>query len=359
MRQGRGQPTDSVEGVSDLPGKLRGWLGSGPIQSPSGAFYAWIDEETGQGSFEYPEITGYALTYLAGRPDPGDGELRRARAAADWLADRVARREFCARAGWDGEATYSFDLAIISAGLISFGRDRGTARHLESGLEVAAMLAREAVQPPGLSPILGDRGGTSRGGWSAEGRPHLAKAVQCLLEAAEAGLPEGRDAGSRLIEDTCRMQESDGSFRTQPGSDGVMLHPHLYAAEGLWIWATSQGDSVAAERSRLATTWAWERQLASGGFPRSIGSPEGGAEVEQCDVSAQAVRMAATLQSPPPRLDQAVSRLDALARRAPGGAALVYQAGPGPLHHNAWTTMFAAQALEWARSGPTDWRTLV
>ena len=47
MRQGEGQPPDSVEGAIDLPGKLRGWLGLGPIQSPSGAFYAWIDEETG------------------------------------------------------------------------------------------------------------------------------------------------------------------------------------------------------------------------------------------------------------------------------------------------------------------------
>ncbi|MGZ8666723.1 MAG: hypothetical protein ACXWZM_06390 [Solirubrobacterales bacterium] len=359
MRQGQGQPRDSVDGGSDLLGELRGWLGSGPIQSPSGAFYAWIDEETGQGSFEYPEITGYALTYLAGRPDPGDGELRRARAAADWLADRVARRELRARAGWDGEATYSFDLAMISAGLISFGGGRGSARHLEAGLELAAMLAREAARPRGLSPILGDEGRTSRSGWAAEGRPHLAKVVQCLLAAAEAGLPEGRDAASRLIEDTCELQESDGSFRTQPGSDGVMLHAHLYAAEGLWIWATSQGDSAADERSRLATSWAWEHQLASGGFPRSVGSPEGGAEVEQCDASAQALRMAATLQSPPPRRDDAVSRLDALSRPAPGGAALVYQPGPGPVHHNAWTTMFAAQALEWARSGPTGWRTLV
>ncbi len=341
-----------------MPEELRGWLGSGPVQSASGAFYAWIDEATGRGSFEYPEITGYALTYLAGRPDLGDAELRRARAAADWLADRLARRELQARIGWDDGAVYSFDLAMISAGLLSFGSVQGSAGHLESGLELAATLARDATEPRGLSPILGD-GGTSRRGWSAEGRPHLAKVVQCLLAAAEAGLPEAREAASRLIEDTCEMQTSDGSFRTQPGSDGVMLHAHLYAAEGLWIWATSQSDSAVGERARMATGWAWGHQLASGGFPRSVGIPEGGDDVEQCDVSAQAIRMAATLQSPPTRLDDAVSRLEALCRPAPGGAALVYQPGSVPVHHNAWTTMFGAQALEWARSGPTRWRTLV
>ena len=359
MRQGRGEPPNSVEGEAAGPAELRGWLGSGPIQAPSGAFYAWIDEQTGVGSFEYPEITGYALTYLAGRPDPEPEELQRALAAADWLSDRLGRGELGARAGWDGDLTYSFDLAMISAGLISFGRGQESARHLESGLGLAAMLARETVRPQGLGPILGEDGQTSRGGWSAEGRPHLVKAVQCLLAAAEAGFPEGREAASRLIERTCALQERDGSFRTQPDSDGVMLHAHLYAAEGLWIWATSQGDPAVAERAYLATGWAWERQLPSGGFPRSVGSPEGGGQVEQCDVSAQALRMAATLPSPPPRLEDAIGRLAALARPAPGGAAVVYQPGSEPVHHNAWTTMFAAQALEWARSGPTDWRTLV
>ena len=47
----------------------------------------------------------------------------------------------------DGEATYSFDLAMISAGLVCFGRGQGSARHLECGVELAAMLAREAAQP--------------------------------------------------------------------------------------------------------------------------------------------------------------------------------------------------------------------
>ena len=68
--------------------EFRGWLGHGPIQSASGAFYAWVDESTGAGSFEYPEITGYALTYLAGRRDPDPEELRRGHSAAEWLAGR-------------------------------------------------------------------------------------------------------------------------------------------------------------------------------------------------------------------------------------------------------------------------------
>lgn len=356
--QGRdfGSPVSAEE---EMPRELRGWLSRGPVQSDSGAFYAWVDESSGEGSFEYPEITGYALTYLAGRPDPGPEEIQRGIAAAEWLADRLARGELRARAGWDGDVVYSFDLAMISAGLISFGQSIGSARHTGAGLELAKMLAAAVMEPSGLGPIFGNDGRTSRGGWSAEGRPHLVKAVQCLLAAAHAGLPEGRGAALRLIEDTSAMQEADGSFPTQPNSDGVMLHAHLYAAEGLWVWATAEGDAEAAERARRATAWTWEHQLPSAGFPRSIGLPEAGGEVEQCDASAQAVRMAATLPSAPPRLDEAVARLAALARPAPGGAALVYQPDSVPVHHNAWTTMFAVQAIEWARSGPSGWRTLV
>ena len=357
---GRGRdPGSPVSGAGDTPQELRGWLGHGPIQSASGAFYAWVDESTGVGSFEYPEITGYALTYLAGRPHPDPEELQRGHSAAEWLAGRLARGELQAREAWDGDALYSFDLAMISAGLISFGRVTGSDRPAAAGLELARMLAAEAIEPSGLGPIFGDGDVTSRGGWSAEGRPHLAKTVQCLLAAADAGLAEGRDAALHLIEEISAMQDDDGSFRTQPNSDGVMLHAHLYAAEGLWIWATAEGDAQAADRARRATTWAWEQQLPSAGFPRSVGSPEGGGEMEQCDSSAQAVRMAATLPSAPPRMDDAIARLAALTRPAPGGAALVYQPGRVPVHHNAWTTMFAAQAIEWAHSGPTGWRTLV
>ncbi len=352
-------PVAPVSSEGEIPDELRGWLGTGPIQAPSGAFYAWIDEHTGEGSFEYPEITGYALTYIAGRPDPGPEELRRARAAAEWLTERLARGELRARAGWDDEAIYSFDLAMISNGLISFGRSQGIARHLEAGLELAGMLAGAAVGPGGLGPIFGGGGETSRGGWSAEGRAHLVKAVQCLLAAGEAGLAGAREAARRLVEEISGMQGRDGSFRTQPDSEGVMLHAHLYAAEGLWIWASAESDSAAAHRARRATDWAWEQQLPSGGFPRSIGFPEGGGEVEQCDASAQAIRMAATLPSAPHRLDQAVARQAALVRPAPGGSALVYQPESGSAHHNAWTTMFTAQAIEWAKSGPTGWRTLV
>ena len=60
--------------AGELSAGLRRWLASGAIQPESGAFCAWREEESGTLAFEYPEITGYALTWLACRPDPTDAE---------------------------------------------------------------------------------------------------------------------------------------------------------------------------------------------------------------------------------------------------------------------------------------------
>lgn len=68
-----GSTSSASKPAADLDARrhaLRGWLGSGPIDSPTGAYFAWIEEGTGRAAFEYPEITGYALTYLMGRPEP-------------------------------------------------------------------------------------------------------------------------------------------------------------------------------------------------------------------------------------------------------------------------------------------------
>src|SRR2546425_4589606 len=54
------------EALASLADGLRAWLCSGACLSPSGAFAAWVDHASGRRSFEYPEISGYALTYLAG-----------------------------------------------------------------------------------------------------------------------------------------------------------------------------------------------------------------------------------------------------------------------------------------------------
>ena len=119
-----GAPSVSADRRSTDPDSvalaLRRWLFSGSCQSVAGAFCAWREARTGRLAFEYSENNGYLLTYAAALEDPTPAELAAARRSADWLA----RGDLSARAGWDGGAIYTFDLAMTATGLMPFGLSR-------------------------------------------------------------------------------------------------------------------------------------------------------------------------------------------------------------------------------------------
>jgi hypothetical protein len=126
----------------------------------------------------------------------------------------------------------------------------------------------------------------------------------------------------------------------------TMLHPHLYAAEGLWLFGSATGDGESLERARNAVEWAWTQQLPSGGFPRSAragGRP--GEDLEQSDVTAQATRLALALHLPAVDTERALARLQDVTRAYGESSAVLYQPTSPDRHLNTWATMFAAQAL--------------
>ena len=339
---------------------LRRWLASGRCQDAAGAFCAWRDATTDALAFPYPEITGYALNHLAGRPAPTPQEVAAGRRAADWIVARLAAGNYAARDGWDGGAVYNFDHGMIATGLLTFGALVGDERYTRQGLALVEYLASQ-IGPTGGLPALSAHHpvASDRRGWSTEGQPHLAKIVQCLLLAAEREHPGADRAAARLIAHTKTLQGADGRFVTQPHSPAVMLHPHLYTVEGLWMWGTARGDDDALDRARAATRWLWQHQLPTGGFPRHVAGDDATPAPEQTDVTAQAVRMALALCPDLPTIPAATARLVALAHPDAGGRALVYQF-PTP-HLNAWVTMFGQQALEMAVDGAAalSWRKLV
>lgn len=329
----------------ELAADLRRWLASGELQSDSGAFCAWRDADAGSLAFEYPEITGYALTWLAAQPDPTDQEIAAGRRAADWLTGRLQAGDRSARDGWDDGAAYTFDLGMIAAGLQSFGRDLGDTRHVEQGRSTAEELAAFVRSEAGLESLAPDGPATTRPSeWSTRGGPHLVKCVQSLLLAGEHA------AAADLVDAAAAWAQPDGRFQTQPDDDRTMLHPHLYTVEGLWMWGQATGDTEALDRAREATEWVWGHRLDSGGLPRYV---DGVAPApEQWDVTSQAIRAAAMTQADVGGLEIATARLTELARPARDGRALVYQPESGAEHHNAWVSMFGAQALLLAGSGP-------
>jgi hypothetical protein len=347
--------TESAAQLQAVVGEIRAWLCSGRLQSQGGAYCAWRDAEADALAYEYPEITGYALTWLAGRVDWTEQERSAGLAAGGWLAARLAAGDLSARTGWENGAVYTFDLGMLAAGLISFGRQAEVEELTQAGLDTASRLARYLEQEGELPALAPDGPRTNRPSqWSTEGRAHLVKCVQSLLLAEEL------EAARGLLNQALDDQAEDGHFLTQPGDEYVMLHPHIYAIEGLWMWGDARQDEIALERARRATSWAWDHQLPSGGLPRWVSATETGPE--QLDVTSQAVRAALMLGLRPRGLKQAIDRLLNVARSdGPHGQALIYQPDGGAAHLNAWVTMFGGQALQLAVEEPAvmSWDTLV
>jgi UDP-N-acetylglucosamine 2-epimerase (non-hydrolysing) len=329
---------------------LARWISSGACQSSSGAFAAWVELASGEKAYDYAEITGYALTHLAAHGGLADDEVAVGRRAADWLVGRVQQRRLAARDGWDGGAVYLFDLGMIAAGLQSFGRRVEEHRYVATGVELVELLERELEADLGPVSAYGPR--SERTNWSTRGVVHLAKLAQAFLLA-------GRDrAAARLIDAVRAVQGPDGHMPTDPESTVTMLHPHMYGAEGLWMWGTATGDQDAIDRARAAVQWVWTQQLGSGGLPRAVGRPE---PIEQLDVTSQAVRMALLLGVRTPGVDRAIERLLEVARERDGKLAMPYQPGSPDVHLNTWVTMFASQAIALAVPGaePPRWDQLV
>lgn len=359
------QQSAATVGIAEHPAAtmaagLRRWIASGGCQSPTGAFYAWVDADTGEPAFEYPEITGYALTFLAGRDEPTAGEIRAGEGAADWLLARFEDGDLSARAAWDGHAVYNFDLAMIATGLIGFGLRVGSDAYLERGLSLVRDFGEQIRARGTLGSIPPGSGPSARSAWSTEGFAHLVKVVQSLVVGADAGEPGVVDCARAIVEQQQAIQRPNGRMITHPRDEETMLHPHLYAVEGLWAWGTAQSDGDALDRARRGVEWAFAHQLESGGLPRYVTSVSGERGPEQLDLTAQAVRMARALEVPVDT-DAAISRMAECALTDERGTALVYQPHAPARHRNTWVSLFAAQAAELATPGaaPMHFRELV
>lgn len=351
----------SAGGSAALSLGLRTWLGRGGCQGPTGAFHAWREEESGRLSFEYPEITGYALTYLSHLEAPEEHEIRAATRAGDWLVDRLETSgDLSARTDWDSGAIYNFDVAMIASGLLNAGRAFDRGRYIDLGVRLAGGLA-DQIDGRGRVPAVASGIQSARSGWSVDGEAHMLKALQCFLLGEEAGSDALGEKATRMAASVGELQEENGRFRTQREDEVTMLHPHLYTVEGLWIFATARGDQEALEQARAGAAWAWEQQLASGGFPRFVAVREGGETApEQFDLTAQALRAACLFDLDSTGRERAAERLGEVARSAEDGLALPYQPSPQPIHHNAWVSMFAAQATSLAAGeAELGWEALV
>jgi hypothetical protein len=252
---------------------------------------------------------------------------------------------------------------MIATGLMAFGSRHGTEEMVASGTQLARAIQQEIAETGTLQSIP-PRSGTSssRSAWSTDGLAHLVKTVQCLMWADAFGMDGCADAATTLIDLSRTAQREDGRFVTHPSDQETMLHPHLYAVDGLWIYGTATKDDAALQRAAAATRWVWDRQRATGAFPRWVDPTGGGEGPDQADLTAQALRAAVLLEVADERMEATARWLAATAvRHEDGTVAATYQPGSGAVHQNTWATLFCAQALQAHLDGrgTVSWQTLV
>jgi hypothetical protein len=183
-----------------------------------------------------------------------------------------------------------------------------------------------------------------------------------MLTAVDLGLDFTRDAASAVVSQGLAGQQPDGRIVTRPEDEATMLHLHLYAVEGLCVYGMATGNDDALACARRALEWAHKQRFSNGGIPQFVITSDGTLGPEQCDVTAQFLRVA-KLTGFESDLSPTTKCLYSLAFPVCGlGWAMPYQPGAAVVHRNVWASMFAASACEvsgWDHPQSLNWRHLV
>ena len=334
--------------------RLRDWLLQGPAQlreGPEAGAVAGSLDEFGRAKYAYAEITGYYLHWLAElAADAVDSRVpAAAQAALDWFcracgdghlpATRIA--QFDDSPDWRNDAQFCFDFGMLVNGVVSVvqqGLARDVEQHdaiLDSLDHVIARLDKHA-RPDGLQAALPLTDHELPERWSTRGGAFLAKpAVRILHSARLRPLPDALDHACQREIERCT---ADAALAERPS----LLHPLLYAAEGLAWGAPARAADIAAMLNH-----GLDRADADGRLPEDAQGDTG----PRNDVAAQALRLGVWLRvhapahAPDPQLMERLAKLVAAEIRADGSIPFRPHGGDGDT--NIWCALFAEQALRW------------
>ncbi len=310
------------------------WLASSAVVMPDGGVRSWSNPA--HPGYRYPEAAGLWLSLLAGR---APAERR------DAVAHALARdAEPAGAVGRDG-AAYLFDSAMALAGLLAHEAAGGALPDPALGERLFSSVARDLAARAAVRPA-GER---ERERWSGRyGCHHLKLAMVLGRRHARTGDPRCRALAAQLVDDLGPLGEG-GRFRIHERATVTYLHAACYAIEGLLAvdhWWRGALPSVQPAIEACAA-WLAGAQADHGGLPAWHDGERGHGDCRS-DVAAQAVRIWAAVDrrgfARP--IDRAL-RFLAAAQHASGG--LRYH--PGSDDVNTWSTIFAAQAIEWATAG--------
>lgn len=326
-----------------MPASLLSWLASTELRAPDGpgaghCLSWWNPRHPG---YAYPEISGLLLHLLAveGAAPSRRDELVRALVVDPAPVEGVAR----------DEQAYTFDTAMALGGLLADATRAGTEGVARRWTDLLVTAADKRSPAAGQSWA---RALTPETRWSESFGAHQAKVVGALLASRDRFGPSAGvgDAVGICVAAATEIQEVDGRFRAHSLTVQTYVHSHCYAVEGL-LMAASGGASTTHEsvladlkdRARAGASWLAAVQQASGGLAAWHDGQSSSGPV-RADATAQALRIW-TLVDPDAYADSCARAVAALEGLRVPGRGLRYE--PGSDDVNAWSTIFAYQALSW------------
>lgn len=334
--------TTLVQSASSALQQLQHFLLQGNVQLRGGPQAGGVAGTLpgGEAAYVYGEITGYYLHWLASLPSSRQQCESAAQAALHWLQHYLQQQPWPPTRlylqphahDWRNEALFAFDLAMIAGGI---------ARTLHQGLATAdAVLVRRLDEL--LQQFVGDGelkvlvttldAAQLPQRWSTVGGPFTAKTASRILQ-----LNAVTPLHTPLVQQ-CRQQlqrYADMAAAMPP----EMLHPTLYAIEGMLLADAPDWDKLAAGLQRVLAL-----QAPDGSLPEAPDSTQ----IRRNDVAAQALRLAILLEhklGDARRFDASIHLLASwlCSQILPHGT-LAFAPGQGN-PPNTWCAMFAEQAL--------------
>ena len=334
-----------------------------------GALFGWKNLNTKSFPFIYSEITGYAVTSFSWIYSSFGNQLalQAARESTEWIQGNMQSNLLVARPPALGiepndlsELFYSFDNGMIIIGLVNLYKITNDVNNLLLAEKITQALIDRFFDGEKLAarldnfykPIPKD---TTKGmvKWSTISGAYHAKLSLALLELSRIiNNPTYSKVSNSICDYAVKLQSSEGQFITNPGSDIVYLHPHLYACEGLIYSGIIQSNEEHHRVGLRGILWAIVQAASSKGG--GLCSNTARDAVEQSDCTAQLLRLLILCRS---QLEKFVnsSKLDNVIQRLHSRLLEFYISNGndrGGMRYQfrlestcSWCTMFSMQAL--------------
>jgi len=339
------------------------WLLSSGIQSKAGGFHSWYDLEKKDHSYLYSEITGYGITALLFLSELLKDKkiIKKAEKAAEWIEriaihpcggvrTRLYKEDSRADAAYSfsGARIFSFDTGMVLYGLISLYKVTNKKRHLDIATKLGDFIIDKMQNSDGsLSPIYDanieeliepcDK-------WSSQSGAFGAKVSMGITDLYRVTKKEKyKEASLKLCNHAISLQDKSGRFITDRLSGSTHVHPHSYAAEGLWYTGTCLDEDKFIRSARGATEWIFNH-LASSGINELYSPIENSFnDFMRTDILAQSMRLGIIFS-----IKEKIEKLKDLLmgyQYTSGGQRGGFLYSVDDKHLNSWCSMFALQAL--------------